>query len=191
MRAGSVPTARIGPIIERLVRERWPYGNGQEVLAEKIGCDESAIWNVVNQTNPGTSFDLADQLLCALGRWDMWHGELADIYPTKFIETCRNPMCNKKFPERGNGRRKRLYCGRKCRQLHHLIKQGKATGMKAAGRCHRGHRLTQDNILKRPDGKRECRECSTANRRHRYATDPSYRARAAESRRRWAAKRAA
>lgn len=195
---GNVPTARVAPIIAELIEERWPESRrgpdeagGKEILAEKIGCAEDTIDSLVRQAYEGVSFDLADRIFCALGRPDLWIGVLADIYPTKFRETCANPMCNKKFPERGGGARRRLYCGRKCRQLHHLIKQGKATGMKAAGRCHKGHRLSPDNIIKRPDGKRECRECSIAGRRHRYASDPGYRARAAESRRRWAAKRAA
>ena len=191
MKRNLIPIVEIGPVIGELIAERWPYGGGQAILAEKIGCDESTIWQIANGEKPYGEFDLIDRILCALGRFDHWYGRFEHIYPTKFMETCLNPMCNRKFPERGGGARRRRYCGRKCRQLHHLIKQGKATGMKAAGRCHKGHRLTPDNIIRRPDGKRECRECSTANRRHRYATDPVYRARAAESRRRWAAKRAA
>lgn len=80
MKPGSVPTARVGPIIGELVAERWPHGGGFEVLGEKVGCDSSAIEAIVRQDNLGVKFDLADRVLCALGRPDIWQGQLADLY---------------------------------------------------------------------------------------------------------------
>ena len=98
MRAGHVPTERIAPVLTLLIRESWPHGGGMDVLAEKVGCDPEAIAGIIHRENPGVTFDLADRLICALGRWDMWHGELEDIYPIKFMETCALPSCGKQFP---------------------------------------------------------------------------------------------
>lgn len=176
MRAGHVPTSRIGPVVDELIRERWPHGGGYTILAEKVGCEQSTIEGLVEQVSPGMSFDLVDRILVGLGRWDMWHGVLADIYPTTFMETCANPVCARTFPERqiGPARRKK-FCSKRCKDLEEKIRKGKATGVRRRGVCNRGHRLTPDNVWIKPHGARQCKQCSYERRNERME-NPEYRA---------------
>jgi hypothetical protein len=158
VRAGNVPTARVAPVLERLILERWPNGGGIDVLAEKVDCDASTIEGIVAQEYPGVAFDLADSLLCALGPGiRAWRGELEDVYyGVEFVSTCALPSCGKTFAETGRGGR-RLYCSRKCRNLNAMVRDGRATGerLRAKKRCLKGHRLTPDNVVQ---GNR-CRAC--------------------------------
>jgi hypothetical protein len=86
VRAGHVPTARIAPVLRRLISDRWPHGGGLDVLAEKVGCNASTIEGILAQDYPGLSFYLADDLFCALGR-PMEDVGLADIYwNTELVE---------------------------------------------------------------------------------------------------------
>lgn len=200
MRAGNVPTARVGPIIGELARERWPQG-GYEVLAEKVGCDESAIRVIIEQRCPGVEFDLADSIITALGRWDMWHGVLADIYPTKFYETCALHSCNRRFPEKFNGRTRKRYCSPRCATLANAVRRGEATGdrLRQKGYCLNGHKMTPENTIKKwrkRDNKWEhqCRECKRKSQREwmrRKRQDPAFRERAVEKTRQWRARVAA
>lgn len=170
MKPGNVPTEHLGPIVAELIAERWPQGGGVEVLAEKVGCDYKTVENVVKQTHEGVDFDLADKLLCALGRVDMWRGVLADVYlEMQFVETCALPGCGKTFPEQQIGRAKR-YCSKNCGYLGQRVKRGVATGerLRKRGMCLKGHRLTPDNvrITKRGDGVlRTCRTCDRERQR--------------------------
>jgi len=193
VKRGNVPTDRVGPVIALLVRERWPHGGGYEVLAEKVGCDQSAIASIVLQDNAGTEFDLVDNLLCALGRWDMWHGELADIYPTKFLETCALPSCNRKFPERGGGQKRKQCCSRKCSNLLTQMKLGRRTGDRFVqrGYCLKGHKLTGDNLYISPkSGQRVCQECRREAKRA-WLLDPVKRAKQNEHNRKYRERRLA
>lgn len=79
MKPGNIPTQEVGPILGMLVNDRWPHGGGYEILAEKVGCDQSTIASIIDQRNPGVSFDFADSLFCALGR-PMEDVGLGDIY---------------------------------------------------------------------------------------------------------------
>jgi hypothetical protein len=161
IKPGNVPTARVGPILDALIRERWPYGGGHEILAEKVGCEQSTIATIIEQQWEGVEFDLADSLLCALGRWDIWHGALEDIYPTKFMETCALSSCGKRFPEFKRGHLKR-YCSKKC-QLHAATARHRGIGenrFRARGYCWSGrHRIVGDNKATRKDGTSYCRAC--------------------------------
>lgn len=193
MRPGNVPTERVGPVIERLVRERWPHGGGLQVLAEKVGCDVTAIESIIEQTNPGCSFDLADSLLCALGPGiRAWRGELEDVYyGAGFIETCALPGCGKQFPERQRGPKKR-YCSERCQRAGKHVRRHGTPGMRyrARGRCLKGHLLTDENTYK-SKGKVACKRC--ARERARAAcVDPEARERKlASARRRYHARKAA
>lgn len=163
MKPGSVPTARIAPILGELIRERWPHGGGCGVLAEKVGCDASTVEGVVAQDYPGVPFDLADALLVGLGRWDIWHGVLADIYPTTFMERCAAPGCNKQFPEYHRGGKPKRTCSPRCKSRLESVKLGrvKSPGARVMGRCNRGHRLTPENTkISKDTGFRRCRTCA-------------------------------
>lgn len=154
-----------------LIRERWPHGGGIDVLAEKVGCDWGTIAGIIDQDNPGVSFDLADKLISTgLGRWDIWHGALADIYPTKFMETCALPGCGKTFPEYHRGPFRKRYCSKKHQRAsrwscHHRVR-----------RCRKGlHKMTPENTyILRNNGReyKQCRACKLEYQRTRYHTSP-------------------
>jgi hypothetical protein len=177
VKTGNVPTERIAPILYTLIRERWPHGGGLEVLSEKVGCDATAIAGIIDKQNEGVAFDLADRLLCALGRWDIWHGELEDIYPTKFIETCALPSCNKTFPERRSGPHIKRYCSYRCMDLGRQVKAGRATGerLRQRGYCLKGHKL---------NGQRQCVICRREQRKRRKG-DTAYLEHVRQQQREW------
>lgn len=195
MKPGNVPTAVVGPVIEELVRERWPH-SGYEVLAEKVGCHVDSIDAIVRQESPGAEFDLVDKILCALGRPDMWIGALADIYPTKFMETCALHSCNKKFPERFGGRTRKRYCSPRCSTLGNAVARGEATGkrLRQKGYCLKGHKMTPENTITKwrerdQAYEHQCRECKRTTQREwlrkKRAESPEFRQRALERTRRW------
>jgi len=192
LKPGNVPTAIIGPKLAMLVRDRWPHGGGIVVLAEKVGCDPSAIEAVIEQINPGVSFDLADKMFCALGR-PMEDVGLADLYwSVEFRETCALHSCGKVFPEMERGSIKR-YCSQKCRKLDDDIRRGRANGhrYRQKNRCLKGHLLTPENTVTFSAGNRTCRKCRRERQarqyRERYANDPVF----AEKQRARARKKAA
>lgn len=186
MRAGNVPTAEVGPVLERLIHERWPDGGGHDVLAEKAGCDLSAIATIIEQQHPGVSFDLADRLFCALGQ-PMEHVGLADVYhAVKFVETCALPGCGRQFSEYHRGGKPKRYCSRKCQDLGRQVKNGrKATGMRLRqrGKCLKGHRMNSED--------RQCRICRREQRMWRKQNDPDFAAREREKQRLWVANKRA
>lgn len=176
IKPGNVPTARVGPILDALIRERWPYGGGHEILAEKVGCEQSTIAQIIEQKWEGVEFDLADSLLCALGRWDIWHGALEDIYPTKFWSTCELPGCDRKFPEyqRGVGTPVKRFCSRSHTNQGWGVRSGKRPGhrYRQRNRCNKGHILTPENTIvrrraDRDEVMRNCKKCERANSRER------------------------
>lgn len=202
MRPGNVPTSVVGPVIATLIEDRWPARlrpdaeeYGTTILAEKVGCHIDSIDAIVRQVNPGAEFDLVDKILCALGRPDMWIGQLADIYPTKFVETCALHSCNKKFPERFGGRTRKRYCSPRCSTLGNAVARGEATGarLRQKGYCLKGHKMTPENTItkwRERDQKfeQQCRECKRATQREwmrKKRADPEFRQRAVERTRRW------
>lgn len=178
MKPGHVPTARIGPVLERLIAERWPDGGGDGVLAEMVGCDRSAIRFITDQKYPGVSFDFADRLLCALGPGiRVWRSELEDVYyGVEFRETCASPICDKQFHEKVVRASTKQYCSKKCSVQAWKIEHGSLTGNRIKNRCFKGHAFTPENTIVRPDGRRLCRTCERDRRREKMQ-DPAYRAR--------------
>ena len=199
MKPGNVSTAIIGPKLAMLIRDRWPHGGGIVVLAEKVGCDPSAIEAVIEQINSGVSFDLADKMFCALGR-PMEDVGLGDIYwSVGFRETCALHSCGKTFPERSNGRTRKRYCSSRCATLGNAVAQGRATGdrLRGKGKCLKGHAFTKENtILKTRNGyvERQCRECKRATQREwarKRRQDAAFVQKKIKAQRKWRAKAAA
>lgn len=188
MRAGYVSLERVSSVISRLVAERWPDHNGYLVLAEKVGCDETAIRHIAYPPDHKASaeFDFVDTLLCALGPGArIWHGELADVYEqVTFVETCSLPSCGKKFSESTRSGKPKRFCSDNCRSLFHKTAAGVATGARNVqrGKCFKGHKMTPENTIttKQRDGseKRQCRVCRLESLREykkkRRREDPAW-----------------
>lgn len=183
MKPGSVPTARVAPILRALIKDRWPYSRedvfsvsdlvgGYTVLADKVDCDPTTIERIVEQKNEGVDFDLVDRLFCALGRPDVWRGELLDVYQEmEFVQRCALHSCSKTFPEKWNARRK-LYCSVNCRTLAAHVARGSRPGDRflAKGYCQSGrHKMTPENTRTHSDGSRYCRECDREKKSARNA----------------------
>lgn len=158
MKVGNVPTPVVGPVIERLVKERWPHMrqgdtmnqdlDGYAILAEKVGCHRDTIDAIVRQSNEGADFNLVDQIFCSLGRPDLWWGQLSDIYWDVDMTTvvCRRDGCKVSFVPRPGGRNgpesRQMYCSRKCRHMdwkvrRGIVKDGKKRNLST--HCRRGH----------------------------------------------------
>ena len=197
MKPGNVPTSRIGPLLGDLIRDRWPHNGGIEVLAEKVGCDWTAIEGIIKGVHEGVSFDLADKLFCALGRVDVWQGQLSDVYSkVRFMQTCAVPSCCKTFPEQKVGGFVKKYCSPRCATLAHGIREGRCSGerLRQKNKCLKGHKLTPENtyLTKRKDRiERSCRTCQREYQREwarkRRATDPRFVKAKQEAQRRWRA----
>ena len=199
MKPGNVPNALIAPKLDMLIRDRWPHGNGPVILAEKVGCDESAIRLIIEQRHDGTAFDFADRLFCAVGR-PMEDVGLGDVYwSVEFRETCALHSCGKTFPERSNGRTRKRYCSSRCATLGNAVAQGRATGdrLRGKGKCLKGHAFTKENtILKTRNGyvERQCRECKRATQREwvrQKRKDAAFVQKKIDAQRKWRAKEAA
>ncbi|HET6914723.1 MAG TPA: hypothetical protein VFH56_01395 [Acidimicrobiales bacterium] len=181
---GQVPTARVAPIIALLIRERWPQGGGYEVLAEKVGCDWSAVRGIAEARSDGAEFNLVDQILCSLGRPDFWWGELADIYygcdlrgnpkgylPAGYVR-CERVGCgnvfkpHKRAPKTGPHKPK--FCSPRCNDSTYRARKRGGFKRGAYGPdmrlramvCHQGHDMTPENTLVRKNGKRCCIACN-------------------------------
>ena len=191
MKPGNISTASIAPTLAMLIRDRWPHGNGVVILAEKVSCDESAIRLVLEQRNPGVSFDFADRLFCAVGR-PMEDVGLADVYyaANLTMRECASPLCAKLFREKKVRANVKRYCSRACAMRAWKLESGQLTGNRLKDRCFRGHKFTPENTAIRPNGKRLCRACAKDRRRLRMQ-DPEYRARQRAYERKCRAKAAA
>ena len=177
MKPGNVPTSRIGPLLGDLIRDRWPHNGGIEVLAEKVGCDWTAIEGIIKGVHEGVSFDLADKLFCALGRVDVWQGQLKDVYDnTQLLERCANPGCESMFvPDSHSGPTRRKYCSHACLWSAYNQRRGKTKRVIKRHRsggfirvCKNGHRRTPETTATRVDGKRECLLCKREAARALY-----------------------
>ena len=80
----AVPVDRIWPILEAWMEQHkqprhWgdPHG-GIIALARVARLDSRAI--AIMRDQPWITFGKADRLLCAIGRVDAWHTDLADLY---------------------------------------------------------------------------------------------------------------
>ena len=169
MKPGNVPTARIAPLLATFIAERWPDTDGFEILAEKVGCHQDAIRQIIYQRHEGCEFDLVDKLFCALGRVDVWQGALKDIYDSvSFVQTCSLPSCMKTFPERARNGCRQRYCSARCRVLHSNVRRGRGTGqrLRQKNRCLKGHLFTPENTITflSADKTRTIRRCRTCKR---------------------------
>lgn len=186
MKPGSVPTSRVGPILDRLIKKRWPYSeedveasqgelsSGQVILAEKVGCDPTSIANIVAQKHETVDFDLADRLFCALGYPGVWRGELLDVYEDLgLLERCAHPNCSVQFTPPSHGGRRKRYCSQSCansgRRGNRRIKHFKGKAQKAHSiKCRNGHLRTPESTITLKSGRIRCRICNNATSNRGY-----------------------
>lgn len=185
MKPGNVPTTRVAPILESLINDRWPYSDDDvlavgdlassyAILADKAGCDPTTITKIIAQKYEGVDFDLADRLFCALGRPDVWRGELLDVYEgMQILERCAHPDCSVCFAPPLHGGRRKRYCSQSCadsgrrglRRIKHF--RGRAQ-LKHSAKCRNGHLRTPENTIHLQSGRIRCRVCNNATSNRLY-----------------------
>lgn len=89
-----VPAERLRPFVEEWIaafEAEHPFehhreggagapSTGAQELTRLSGVSERALRSLLRGYGLSVRFDTADRLLCAIGRVDLWHSELADIY---------------------------------------------------------------------------------------------------------------
>lgn len=187
----SIPVDEIAPVIGMLVKERWPNSYGYDILAEKVGCDPTAIEQLVRGIRTSADFNLIDQTLCSLGRPDLWWGIFSHIYYEADLShdlggdyipkghlRCQRVGCgqvfkpHKKAPKSGPNAPK--FCSSKCTDAAFRMRKrgGYQRGAYGPGMnlrrmaCHKGHDFTPENTGTRANGKRYCVECNRERQRN-------------------------
>lgn len=167
MKAGTVPTKVLAPVIAPLLKQRFP-DSGIQGLANRSGVDWKNIEGILTGAREGVEFNTADRILCALGSPMAWHSpELFDTYMSVDLSLARCALhsCDKLVHEQGLKGNRRLYCSVACNKLAYKVRNGTATGERRLkkNRCLRGHKMEGDNVLfnRLPDGttRRQCRQC--------------------------------
>lgn len=148
------------------------------VLAERAGVAFGTLEKYVYEYAGHRSmlFDDADKILCALGKVDLWRGELNEYYENVnlHLAQCAHPNCLVWYePTRSN----HIYCSTACansakrgnRRIKHF--KGKAMKGEHSFRCRNGHVRTPETTITLKSGKIRCRICNneTSMRSYRKA----------------------
>lgn len=103
---------------------RFHYMSGTGVLAREAGISEDSLYRYTMGRYKWMKFDVADRLLCAMNRVDLWHSELSDIYwtvPLYDKTKCENPDCSEppvKIKDVGS-----RWCSQRCRHLSQKLEK--------------------------------------------------------------------
>lgn len=71
-----VPTARVRPIVERLLADGHTYTS----IEKKAGLSPRLLYDVMNGRREHVRFETVDRLLTRFDMLDLWRTELEDIY---------------------------------------------------------------------------------------------------------------
>lgn len=87
-----VPTARLAPLLAPWIAEfnagaisdrrqlDYVYRGAYATLAERARLQPEQVRRIATERQATCHDTTADKLLCAIGRTDVWHVELADLY---------------------------------------------------------------------------------------------------------------
>lgn len=139
----SVPTETFGPILARLIADRFADDpeSGIAITAEKAGCDWTTVANIITQKRETCDFNTADELLCALGQPQLWRTEpLSDVYFNIDLSktVCANPGCTVEFHDPHYAKLAPAFC----------LYEGCKEEPKARGLCNRHYiQAKRDGVL--------------------------------------------
>ena len=155
-----------------------------QVLAERVGIHPDTMRAYLSGKLVTIDFDIADRMLCKIGRVGLWRTALLDLYeaidltsPSRYvvterIKTCAAPSCGVQFaphPLPQGGGRARLYCSTKCRiraaniRMATKRRNGKAKRYGSPyDACVNGHDRSEENTYYYK-GRRMCRGCLREN----------------------------
>lgn len=160
------------------------------LICERQGLEYETVAKVVYRyTHPGSTngpvrsleFDMADKLLCGMGRWELWRTEFIEYYENVNLRMtrCAHEDCKVDFePKTGpgtiRGGNPQIYCSRTCatsaangNHRHKKTDVRPVLGTHAT-RCRNGHERTEENTIKLKSGKIRCRTCNNAGSARGY-----------------------
>lgn len=171
------------------------------ILAIRVDMEEDTLRKLVWQGRGGTTidFDLADRLLCKMGRSDVWHGRLNELYSNVVLiddgpkraygrpsgaRMCEGAECSTEFVPDPRSPHQR-FCSTSCKRKSYWKRRREREGVKPRfgtryGQCPNGHERSPENTYVRPSGSVSCRVCGREKEAERYA-DPQYRQKRIES----------
>ena len=163
---------------ERKVNGSFRAETSIYLLAERADMHGDTLQKIVSGRNKTIDFDVADRLLCVIGKADMWYGELRDVYAEAMFDddlprraakasgekVCARRGCSETFvpPKLRPGQK---YCSTTCCgaafwQRKHKVKtrlRGKGRHLEAHV-CKNGHERTAENTEIK-NGVRRCLIC--------------------------------
>jgi len=174
---GRVPSKPITHALKRHVFEHdGDEGELLKGLAETSGIRFETLesWLYRPDRYESMPFPVADSLLCAMGRYWLWYGDLREVYEQVDLnwKKCEREGCETWFrlSSRTNhhfGARRRRFCSTNCGQMQHLYEKGRITSAVKYNRtthCRNGHRRADAGV----DDNGTCLECiSESNARMR------------------------
>lgn len=199
MSLSRIPAERLLPHIERYLAEyetQEGYGvqrmEPKTCLAFHARMKVDTLSKILNRRTKTLDFNMADRLLCAMNRPQLWWEDLADLYysvdlsapitapiPAKEGRICARAGCSNAFvPKMPWGR----YCSTACRASVQRARRQQRRGVTQRygtryGTCPKGHDRSPENVYVRPDGHVSCRVCNRDAERRRYRQDEKYRQR--------------
>lgn len=161
------------------------------LLAERADIRGDTLEKILAGRNQTIDFDIADRLLCVLGKTDLWHGDLKDVYEKSQLDddgyrrngrasgmrVCARVTCSEMFLPKPKHPYQR-FCSAKCSSADNQLRRNPKRKILGKGRilqklmCWNGHERTPENTRYTPDGRIYCVECKrkrdreTARRRY-------------------------
>lgn len=159
------------------------------LLAERADMHGDTLQKIVVGRSKTIDFDVADRLLCVLGKADCWRGELQEVYaqaklddgrkqrttvkPSK-AKRCARRGCSVQFVPSKHGPKQR-FCSNACRNSAWKLSKGMKTGPRGPGRsleafaCRNHHERTPENTGTNSRGHRYCLTCHRDSMRRQRA----------------------
>ena len=131
----------------------------------------------------GLPFPVADAILCATGKVDLWRGVLAEFYENVDMTwvQCESPACDRWFRQGRvtTGPTVKRYCSKACSDATTRLQRGEQSTIRKnyggggkrrkSNKCRNGHERTPESTKIRKNGKMECLLC------HRESAKAAYR----------------
>lgn len=184
---GHVPSYDIIWAIEEALGIEGPWEDSDERLQPL-----TRIWNIddlkvqlgVGRKPKWVDFDLADQVICALGRVDFWRNELEHIYLSVRLKDkstfrgrkaargsrrCARTGCSNIFVPRKGGHPQR-FCSPVCKYTHHSAERrgSRSRENRRYDTCPAGHDRSPENsrVVQHKSGQVEirCKICERARK---------------------------
>lgn len=174
-----IPTKVIVPFIQEYLNayqmdEETSTVGPVQVLADRAGLHSDSLRNYLGYRKQTMDFDMADRLICAIGRPMLWRSELLEWYervdlsdppkppPPKYgLIRCFRPGCTQMFEPKMPWAK---YCSKACKASVQGNRRRRKKGVPTRygtrwGTCPRGHDRSEENVYVRRNGSITCRVC--------------------------------